>query len=112
MYYMDDSAGRGGTFLLTVVAGVVRRTAVPCKMEKTLGKREGSAGLQNAKDKVKGDTRPAHRRLKVCAADGLGGGGQCQWLSRPVARVGAEAGRNRGRGRVAPAGVGGEVSGG
>jgi hypothetical protein len=30
--------------------------------------------------------------LKVRAAAGLGGGGRRQWLSRPVARVGAEAG--------------------
>jgi hypothetical protein len=40
MYYMDDLVGRGGTFLLTVVAGVMsieRRMAVPCKMEKTMG---------------------------------------------------------------------------
>jgi hypothetical protein len=53
---------------------------------------EGSAGLQNTEVKEKGDTWPAQQRLKVRATAGLGGGGRRQWLSRPVARVGAEAG--------------------
>jgi hypothetical protein len=38
---MDDSAGRGGTFLLTMVAGIVQRMAVPCKTEKTREERGG-----------------------------------------------------------------------
>jgi hypothetical protein len=109
---MDDSAGRGGTFLLTVIAGIVRRMAVPCKTEKTRGERGGgSAGLQNIEDKEKGDTRPAHWQLKVRAAAGLGGGGRRRRLSRPVNGVGVVAGRNQGRGRVVPARVRGKADG-
>jgi hypothetical protein len=109
---MDDSTGRGGTFLLTVVTRVVRRMAVPCKTEKTRGgKGRESAGLQNAEDKEKGDTRPAHRRLKVHAAAGLGGGGRRRRLSRPVNGVGVVAGRNQGKGSSAPTRVRGEADG-
>jgi hypothetical protein len=58
------------------------------------GKGRGSAGLQNAEDKEKGDTWPTHRRLKVRAVAGLGGGGWRRRLSRPVNGVGVEASRN------------------
>jgi hypothetical protein len=95
MYYMDDPAGRGGTFLLTVVTEVVsvrQRTTIPCKMEKT----GWAAGLDSvlSREKEKGAARTAHRRLNVRAAAGVGG----------------EAGRSRGRDRVVSAEVGGEAS--
>jgi hypothetical protein len=53
MYYMDDPARRGGTFLLTVVTGVVRRMVVPCKTKKTRDE-GGPVGVQNGEDKEKG----------------------------------------------------------
>jgi hypothetical protein len=101
MYYMDDLVGRGGTFLLTVVAGVMsieRRMGVPCKMEKTMGG-GGSAGLDSAQSraKQKGAVRAAHRRLKVHSAARLGGGGQCQWLRRSMIGVGGEGSQSQGR---------------
>jgi hypothetical protein len=95
MYYMDDPAGRGGTFLLTVVTEVMsvgQRTAIPCKMEKT----GWAAGLDSvqSREKEKGAARAAHRRLKVRAAAGVGG----------------EAGRSRGRDQAVPTKVVGEAS--
>jgi hypothetical protein len=73
----------------------------------------GLAGLDlmQSREKEKGATWAAHRRLKVRAADGLGGGGRCRRLRRPATRVGGEAGRRRPKSGKRPA-VGGRCGGG
>jgi hypothetical protein len=77
------------TFPLTMVTRVVRKTAVPYKIEKT-PRGGGSKGLQNGEDKEKGAMQDAHRRWKVRATAMLGGGGRRRWLRKPAVVVGGE----------------------